>query len=272
MDDIYLLDNFEFANKCDTINPLNVNVAGHVKLDEGIKSNQYRFDYYMFYVLEGSVILSNDNIKTILRKGQFVILSPFTRSSYHSPENKHIDYLCLHFTGVDAENLLKNVKLKTNTVYTIGVREGLVAYWDRFFREFIKNDEFFTLSVSALLTSLLIIMSRYTIKDNIDPLSMNSIAFINAHLNADLKIDTLAKMEGLSESHYRVVFKKTTGQSPNNYITNKRMEVASKFLLDTNMPLLEIANAVGYDNLYYFERVFKKKFGIPPGKFRKSVL
>ena len=50
------------------------------------------------------------------------------------------------------------------------------------------------------------------------------------------------------------------------------MEVASKLLLESNMSLLEIANTVGYDNLYYFERVFKKKFGIPPGKFRKSVL
>ncbi len=273
MQTIYSLSSLVIANKCDTKNRLNVNVAGQITSHTGIKNNPYRLDYYLIYLLDGSLILKNDNIQTILRKGQFVILSPFTHSSYHSPENENIDYLSLHFTGTEVEMLLESLNLKTSTVYTIGVRQGLTSYWDRFYREFIKNDCFFVQSVSAILTSTLILFSRYTTNNDIDPLSLNSITYINTNLHKELKVSTLAAMDNMSETNYRIIFKKITGMTPNNYITNKRIEAATNYLLDSRISLTEVARRVGYDgNLYYFERVFKKIIGVPPGKYRKSLL
>ena len=68
MDSMYALSSFAVANKCDTENSLNVNLAGHVKLEVGIKNTQYRLDYYLIYVLDGSIALKNDNIQTKIRK------------------------------------------------------------------------------------------------------------------------------------------------------------------------------------------------------------
>lgn len=53
-----------------------------------------------------------------------------------------------------------------------------------------------------------------------------------------------------------------------NYLNDYRLDTAANMLLATNDNVLEIANACGFDNLSYFTRSFKKKYGITPEKYR----
>ncbi len=55
---------------------------------------------------------------------------------------------------------------------------------------------------------------------------------------------------------------------PIDFINNKRLERAQLLLTTTDKPLQDIAEKVGIPNLSYFSRMFKRKFGIPPAKFR----
>ena len=77
-------------------------------------------------------------------------------------------------------------------------------------------------------------------------------------------------MEGLSETHYRTLFKSLFGISPCQYIIDRRVESAMVYLKETEKKLSEIASIVGYDDVYYFGRIFKKKTGISPGHYRRQ--
>lgn len=64
--------------------------------------------------------------------------------------------------------------------------------------------------------------------------------------------------------------KATTGLTPTEYLRQYRMEEAEKRLLNTTMSETEIAQDVGFQNIYYFSTVFKQYTGMAPTQYRQS--
>ncbi len=58
--------------------------------------------------------------------------------------------------------------------------------------------------------------------------------------------------------------------APLTYLTQARMDLAARLLLRTDDSLAKIASRVGYDSEFAFNRAFKKKYGAPPRRFRKT--
>ncbi|MBS7009882.1 AraC family transcriptional regulator [Anaerostipes sp.] len=67
------------------------------------------------------------------------------------------------------------------------------------------------------------------------------------------------------------IFKKNVGFSLNQYVINRKLGHAQILLTDTDDSVVKIAELVGYDNPGYFNQLFKKKFGITPGTYRKFL-
>ncbi|MDT2358057.1 helix-turn-helix transcriptional regulator, partial [Enterococcus faecium] len=68
------------------------------------------------------------------------------------------------------------------------------------------------------------------------------------------------------------VFKKETGEKFGDFVQNHRLEVAKKWLKETNLSVKEIAERLQYRNPQNFIRFFKKKESITPGEYRKKYL
>ncbi len=80
----------------------------------------------------------------------------------------------------------------------------------------------------------------------------------------------LAQLCDLSQYHFIRMFKRTTGQTPHQFIIQLKMEKA-KELLSSNKSIIQIGFATGFDNPSHFTQVFKNFFGITPLKFRRQV-
>lgn len=79
--------------------------------------------------------------------------------------------------------------------------------------------------------------------------------------------EELAKLANMSPSHYSYVFKRETGQSPMEKLTEIRMRHAKQQLLFSDRKLREVAESVGYRNEFYFSRLFKQVIGVSPKEF-----
>ena len=99
-----------------------------------------------------------------------------------------------------------------------------------------------------------------------------AIAYLKEHIySCKLKIDTLHKLCGVSDTYFRKIFHSKYGMSPQKYVLAKRLSHA-KVLIDSGDfdSISEVANQTGFGDPLYFSRMFKKYYGISPSKYAQE--
>lgn len=94
--------------------------------------------------------------------------------------------------------------------------------------------------------------------------------WLESHYFQTIKLDTLAEQFNFAPRTFVRRFKNATEQSPLQYLQSLRIEAAKKQLEASNKPIEQIINAVGYEDLSSFTRLFKNKTGLSPSQYRKK--
>jgi AraC family transcriptional regulator of arabinose operon len=95
--------------------------------------------------------------------------------------------------------------------------------------------------------------------------------FIEENATAGFKIEEAARYAGLSVSRSVHLFKEHTGRTMMEYATEIRLSAALERMKYTQMPLDQIAENCGFGEYSYFHKVFRQRYGMPPGAFRKRI-
>ncbi|MEK4248899.1 helix-turn-helix domain-containing protein [Paenibacillus sp. FSL W7-1287] len=96
-------------------------------------------------------------------------------------------------------------------------------------------------------------------------------SFIESNAELDLNLQQVANRIHIHPSHLSELFKKETGMTFSDYITQQRMKRAAQLLSTTRLKVGEIANHVGYTDVKYFSQLFKKDTGITPSEYREMT-
>lgn len=93
--------------------------------------------------------------------------------------------------------------------------------------------------------------------------------YIQLHFAEPLTLEEVGGAVGFNASYFSSLFKKETGQNFVEYLSEVRMNRAKELLRESDLTIAQICEAVGYADLKYFTKSFKKVTGIKPGEFRK---
>ena len=99
-----------------------------------------------------------------------------------------------------------------------------------------------------------------------------SIAYIDSNYMICITLDDIAKVTGLSRFHFSRIFKLATGHTFKDYLNIKRLEAAKKLLKFPEINISQACYSVGFKDVSYFSRTFKKYEGINPSSYRKKEL
>lgn len=138
----------------------------------------------------------------------------------------------------------------------------------------LSKAPFSKLKITQLFLRLLYGLSVDNLHANKDYMNVSRInaaaEYINVNYYKNITMSDLGRVSGYSESHLRRLFVKNFGMSPQNYIVEKRMEMAKEMLLDIpEKNVDEIADLLGISSSSYFCKLFKSKTGMSPLEFKR---
>ena len=143
-------------------------------------------------------------------------------------------------------------------------------------KAFLEKPFGYELEIKAQLLHLFFLLYSHvpyqktdqTHTDITDKLKM-VLQFIQEHYQSSVTVRELADLCHFSEYHFMRFFKRHMNMTCIEYLNQYRLEMASRQLAKTELPITTIALESGFNNISYFNRVFKKKFGVTPKEYRK---
>ncbi|MHA4894868.1 AraC family transcriptional regulator [Pedobacter sp. PWIIR3] len=230
--------------------------------------------YILIYCVEGTgtVHLAGETFE--LQPHNYFIIPKNTPHRYHSSEKNPWSIYWLHYTGGLADGLYDRFTENGNPkVHEIPYDEQRLLLFDRIYdllEQAVSNRELEKMNLDLLnFVSAMIYHKESNPTTYSNDLVSKSIVFMKNSLDRKLVIDDFAKQQCLSVSHYSRLFKEKTGTSPINYFNQLKIQKACQHLYFTDKSIKEICAELGFDDQYYFSRLFSKIIGSSPSVYKK---
>ncbi|MBO5303000.1 MAG: response regulator [Lachnospiraceae bacterium] len=183
------------------------------------------------------------------------------------------------YTGLEVLEELSKRKIQTRTVFISGYAEFSYAQkavelkaYDYLLKP-IEQEQ-----LNKVLERLAAELAEKDLESNSlqeEEISLNIISQIvneiQEHFTENITLTDLAEKYGISTSHLSGLLKNELKLSFSEYITARRMQKAKELLKDEKLSIAQVAELTGYNDYFYFTKVFKKSAGISPSKYRKDL-
>lgn len=127
---------------------------------------------------------------------------------------------------------------------------------------------YYTHLLDDLLFTCLLEKQYYQKKKTNDQTIIDAIRFLDERAKESISLKSVADRASLSQAQFCRRFQAAVGLSPMQYLSDIRLRKAESMLLETSLSIDHISNECGYQNGFYLSRVFTKKYGISPSKYR----
>lgn len=234
-------------------------------------------DDILFYCLKGKGYYKLDHRKYELNANQFVIIPATTRlvSYWADPDDPWTIYW-VHFTGtgIDSYNQALGIGKELSPVNIPYNKDGL-EIWNKMYDSLAMGYQLENMINTNLCLSHLIATFLYpqkhiatSVNNRERALVNQAISYMKNNLEKKMTVEDFANLTHLSVSYFSKLFRQSMGMPPIDYFIHLKMQHACHLLCTTDLRIKQIAALLGYDDPYYFSRLFKKNNNNSPEEFR----
>ncbi|MFD1141133.1 helix-turn-helix domain-containing protein [Larkinella insperata] len=236
-------------------------------------------DYYIIFITKGKGIFDAANLQpTEVTAGKCFFLFPEVWHRYKPDPKSGWEEYWLGFNGYYIQHLMKGtyfspekpfIDIQSNKEILV-LFHKIIDYVEAANVGYHQQIAGITLQILGLLNTV----STFKDYDN-DPvgkLIAKAKFILQESFETQVNMEEIAQQLPMGYSAFRKAFKRISGLSPNQYHLNLRLNRAKDLLTNTNLTISEISNQTGFESVYYFSKLFKKKNGVSPNEFRKTEL
>jgi AraC family transcriptional regulator, arabinose operon regulatory protein len=218
--------------------------------------------------------LGEDSVVHSVRPGQALVIPPGTAHEYGADPDDPWTIWWMHVAGSDVAEFLGAMRISAARPVlrvrdqfrtTALVEEALVR---------METDE----SVPSLLAAsgaawhlLAVLAADQTDSSPRDDPIRQSLTYLQQRIGSRTSTTELARLAGISPSHFAALFSRTTGHGVQSYQDSLRMSRARELLDTTTLPIAAVGRAIGYEDGLYFSRRFSRHHGMSPTEYRHNA-
>lgn len=233
--------------------------------------------FLFFIVTNGSGIVKYGNTEYEVNTGDCVFLNCINAYEHTSSANLW-SLKWVHFYGTNMEAIYEKYKERGGkVVFSAPNPSEISALIDEIKNIADSSSYLRDMEIHEKLSSLLLNIMRESWHNEGTDLSSEKRKdirlikeYIDNNYDKEIKLDNLAEIYNINKYYLSHIFKEQYGTSITNYVISTRITKAKHFLRFTDMSAKEIANKIGYEDVNYFIRLFKKIENITPGEYKKK--
>lgn len=261
------------AIKSGSIYPSNEHPSGyHFKWKDGRVLQEYQINY----ITEGAGVFENKYGKFTVKPGSIIFTFPGVWHRYKPLTKTGWVENYIGFEGKIARELFKHPRFTPkHPVLQIGIKEELLDTYLKIFDLVEKEHPGFQQIASGMVIKLLGYIISFDKQKGFSGKRIAKVIYearfkMRQNAEHEIDIEELAKQYNVGYSYFRQMFKKYTGISPGQYHLQLRIMRAKELLASTDKSIKEISYELGFQSIYYFSNMFKKKEGMNPSTFRNG--
>lgn len=241
--------------------------------DQGRTLQEFQFNY----ITEGTGMLETDTGRYPIKPGTLMIIRPGTRHRYRPNRKSGWVENYIGFEGALAHKFLNSSIFTLDPcIIQCGIREEIIDTYYKIFDLVQQEEPGFQQIASGLILKMLGYLVSFHKRRNFSGTHIEKvIQEVRFHMRENIaqKVDLqqLAMEHHIGYAYLRKMFKKYTGISPHQYHLEMKIMGARELILSTDKSIKEISFELGFESIYYFSRLFKKKTGLNPSELRKDA-
>lgn len=226
-------------------------------------------EYQLVYITRGRGVFSTRGTDFPVEEGCVLAVFPGVRHSYRPDPRTGWDEYWVGFRGSAADELRRaEFHVPERPFFNVGRQEAILAVFEDIFAAVEKQDPFYQFRAGALIL-LLLAEIHGRVRKAEQPTDSESLVerakfLMRENVRSALSVESIGERLGVGEARFSPTFREYTGLTPYQYFIQLKINEAKRLLDGNDVAVKEVAFALGFDDPYYFSRLFKKKTGIAP--------
>ena len=251
--------------------PLEILLAGITYPDTTYHIVRENSEFYVIeYVIDGEGYVFAEGELHKVCADTVYLLRPGERHNYYADEKNPFTKIFLNVSGSLCEQLLTAYGFSSNYLFD---GKGVRASFERILE--IISSELSESDMQAELQGIFVeILSRLSNSQRENKHSRDAVLlknYLDSNLNRIVEAKELSRVIFRSEDYCQKLFLREFKSTPYAYQLKRKMQIAKSLLLNTRLPIVEIAQRLGYEDVHYFSNLFLKKCGTRPLNYRKGA-
>ncbi len=225
----------------------------------------------LFYVRGGKTTFYTKTKKVVATAGDIVYIPFDTEYESYWENADNIDYISILFKQMDLSG--NNYNIFEDLCILVKDNHHLhLENFEKIASIYAKGKKGYKLKCQSLLIELLYAIMLEQNRNTLETQDSiyQGIWYIENNYQKEINVDKIAAMCGICPSYFRKKFHEATGMSPIEYKNFLKTKKSIELLLSGEFNLNEIADIVGFNDVFYYSKVFKKFWGISPKKYAEN--